>query len=273
MAPLDVEEQRLYAEPLPDGRAPHPISKGVPGHPTEEAHFSRLYPGSRSLGHDPRFMAIGTPRRPGTPHHHSARSRNNSQRPIPNTKAQGCDPLIHWGKPQHETAELGGNKQTHTSPPPLPVGHSSVEVGQPLSRRWVPEPTLCVEVSPTISSRYLSTSRTSSGSFPQSEVTFHVPRASLSIRGSGRRGLRLRPPPNPLCTGPSRFPLQVVGPVGDGLASLVRAWPGWVLRGATRPPGALWRVLTPGLAPVWDPGSAVPGDVTCLDILVVMKDS
>ncbi|KAK5617531.1 Paired box protein Pax-2a, partial [Crenichthys baileyi] len=56
-----------------------------------------------------------------------ARGRNDSQRPIPNTKAQGCDPLIHWGKPQHETAELGGNKQTHTSPPPLPVGHSRVE--------------------------------------------------------------------------------------------------------------------------------------------------
>ncbi|KAK5606295.1 hypothetical protein CRENBAI_023885 [Crenichthys baileyi] len=31
------------------------------------------------------------------------------------------------GKLQHETAELGGNKQTHTSPPPLPVGHSRVE--------------------------------------------------------------------------------------------------------------------------------------------------
>ncbi|MEQ2308739.1 hypothetical protein AMECASPLE_031297 [Ameca splendens] len=56
LAPLDVEEQQLYSEPLPDGRAPHPISKGVPGHPTEEAHFSRLYPGSRSFGHDPKFM-------------------------------------------------------------------------------------------------------------------------------------------------------------------------------------------------------------------------
>ncbi|MEQ2211579.1 hypothetical protein XENOCAPTIV_007735 [Xenoophorus captivus] len=59
LAPLDVEEQRLYSEPLPDGRAPHPISKGVPGHPTEEAHFSRLYPRSRSFSHDPKFMAIG----------------------------------------------------------------------------------------------------------------------------------------------------------------------------------------------------------------------
>ncbi|KAK5610603.1 hypothetical protein CRENBAI_002579 [Crenichthys baileyi] len=53
--------------------------------------------------------------------------RNDSQRPVPNPKVQGYDPLIHWAKPQHETAELGGNKQTHPSPPPLPVGHSRVE--------------------------------------------------------------------------------------------------------------------------------------------------
>ncbi|MED6234334.1 hypothetical protein ATANTOWER_027200 [Ataeniobius toweri] len=59
LAPLDVEEQRLYSKLLPDGRAPHPISKGVPGHPTEEANFSRLYPGSRSFCHDPKFMAKG----------------------------------------------------------------------------------------------------------------------------------------------------------------------------------------------------------------------
>ncbi|MED6271057.1 hypothetical protein CHARACLAT_016371 [Characodon lateralis] len=59
LAPLNVEEQQLYSEPLPDGRAPQPISKGVPGHPMEEAHFSRLYPGSCSFGHDPKFTAIG----------------------------------------------------------------------------------------------------------------------------------------------------------------------------------------------------------------------
>ncbi|MED6288019.1 hypothetical protein CHARACLAT_022266 [Characodon lateralis] len=111
-------------------------------------------------------------------------------------------------------------------------------------------------------------SHTSSGSFPPSEVTFHVPRANLSIRGSGRQGLHLRPPPNPLCTGSSRFPLQVVGPLGDGLASLVWAWPRRVPQGATLPPGALRRVPTPGLAPGWDPGSAVLGDVTCLDFVL-----
>ncbi|MEQ2300800.1 hypothetical protein AMECASPLE_029635 [Ameca splendens] len=116
------------------------------------------YP-SRIMEHDYAAHPIGMPR------------------PVPNPKAQGCDSLIHWGKPQHETAELGGNKQTHPSPPPTPQQKRV----QPLLRRWDPEPTLCLEVSPTISSRYLSTSRTNSGSFPPSELNFHVPRASLSI--------------------------------------------------------------------------------------------
>ncbi|MEQ2294357.1 hypothetical protein AMECASPLE_003072 [Ameca splendens] len=58
LTPLDVEEQQLYSELLPDGRAPHPISKGVHGHPTEEANFSRFYLESHSLGHDTKFMPI-----------------------------------------------------------------------------------------------------------------------------------------------------------------------------------------------------------------------
>ncbi|TWW69276.1 hypothetical protein D4764_18G0000820 [Takifugu flavidus] len=44
LAPLNAEEQWLYSELLPDGRASHPISKGEPSHPTEKAHFGRLYP-------------------------------------------------------------------------------------------------------------------------------------------------------------------------------------------------------------------------------------
>ncbi|KAK5598828.1 hypothetical protein CRENBAI_003691 [Crenichthys baileyi] len=88
---------------------------------------------------------------------------------IASPKAQGCDPLIHWGKPRHEMAELGGNKQTHTSPPPLPVGHSRVEESP-------------------------------------------APLKEMGSRAHAVRG------------GPSRFPLQVVGPLGDGLASLVRAF-------------------------------------------------
>ncbi|MEQ2304785.1 hypothetical protein AMECASPLE_030928 [Ameca splendens] len=53
--------------------------------------------------------------------------RNNSQRPLPDPKGQGCNPLIHQGKHQHETSELGGNKQTNASPPPLSAGNSMVE--------------------------------------------------------------------------------------------------------------------------------------------------
>ncbi|MEQ2289434.1 hypothetical protein AMECASPLE_032975 [Ameca splendens] len=49
------------------GRAPHPISKRVPGHPTEEAHFSRLYPGSRSGSHDPNFRTISEGRNVNRP--------------------------------------------------------------------------------------------------------------------------------------------------------------------------------------------------------------
>ncbi|KAK3508325.1 hypothetical protein QTP70_021480, partial [Hemibagrus guttatus] len=58
LPPFDVEEQRLYSELLPGDRAPYPISKGAPRHPTEEAHFGRLYPGSYPFGHDPELMAI-----------------------------------------------------------------------------------------------------------------------------------------------------------------------------------------------------------------------
>ncbi|KAK3517823.1 hypothetical protein QTP70_018978, partial [Hemibagrus guttatus] len=59
LPPFDVEEQQLYSELLPGDRAPYSISKGAPRHPTEEAHFGRLYPGSYPFGHDPELMTIG----------------------------------------------------------------------------------------------------------------------------------------------------------------------------------------------------------------------
>ncbi|KAK3569260.1 hypothetical protein QTP86_026593 [Hemibagrus guttatus] len=62
LPPFDVEEQRLYSELLPGDRAPYPISKGVPRHPTEEARFGRLYPGSYPFSHDPELMTIGDSR-------------------------------------------------------------------------------------------------------------------------------------------------------------------------------------------------------------------
>ncbi|KAK0151297.1 hypothetical protein N1851_007562 [Merluccius polli] len=97
---------------------------------------------------------------------------------------------------------------------------------QPLSRRLVPEPLLCVEVRPTISSRNFSTSRTSSGSFPTREVTFHVPRASFCSRGSDRQGPRLRPPPSSHCTRPLWPLLLVVSRQEGGPTSSFRAVPG-----------------------------------------------
>ncbi|KAK3524881.1 hypothetical protein QTP86_011082 [Hemibagrus guttatus] len=62
LPPFDVEEQRLYSELLSGDRAPYPISKGLSRHPTEEAHFGRLYPGSYPFGHDPELMTIGESR-------------------------------------------------------------------------------------------------------------------------------------------------------------------------------------------------------------------
>ena len=56
LAPLDVEEQRLYSELLQGDRAPHPVSKGAPCHPAEETLFLSYL--SYSFGHDPKFMTI-----------------------------------------------------------------------------------------------------------------------------------------------------------------------------------------------------------------------
>ncbi|KAI3352608.1 hypothetical protein L3Q82_005543 [Scortum barcoo] len=103
----------------------------------------------------------------------------------PTRRRRGSNPLVHRGELQHMAAELGSYKQAHTSHRRSPPGQLQSSGGSSPSRSWVPEPKLCVEVSPTISSRYLSTSRTSSGSFPPSEVTFHVPIARVLVPGIG----------------------------------------------------------------------------------------
>ncbi|KAK3512968.1 hypothetical protein QTP70_033400 [Hemibagrus guttatus] len=56
-------------------------------------------------------------------------SRNNSETPIPDPKAQGNNPLVCRGKLQHMAAELGGYKQAHPSLKPLTMGHSREEEG------------------------------------------------------------------------------------------------------------------------------------------------
>ncbi len=109
---------------------------------------------------------------------------------------------------------------------------------------------------PTISSWYLSTSHTSSGSFPTSEVMFHIPKASFRVQRSGRRGPRLRLQPNPLCTGPLRSLLHVVSPPERGPTSFFRA-----------EHHAHMRAPTLGLAPGRGPGCTMPCDVSVLVIL------
>ncbi|MEQ2223567.1 hypothetical protein ILYODFUR_037992 [Ilyodon furcidens] len=73
---------------------------------------------------------------------------------------------------------------------------------------------------------------------------------------------------------------MLFAPIPHG--SLSRWWAHWgmalrlsfglgLARSREEQPGILRRVPTPGLAPGWDPGSAVPGDVTCLVIMFLMK--
>ncbi len=112
---------------------------------------------------------------------------------------------------------------------------------------------------PTISSWYLSTSHTSSGSFPTSEVMFHIPKASFRVQRSGRRGPRLRLQPNPLCNGPLRSLLHVVSPRERGPTSFFRAEPGRAPRSHASP--------NPGPGSRKGPGCTMPCDVSVLVIL------
>ncbi|KAK0148965.1 hypothetical protein N1851_010649 [Merluccius polli] len=184
-----------------------------------------------------------------TPSKESKKGTNNSQDPSPHPKAEGGYPLVYRGKLQHTGTKPGAISIATPAWRLSPVATPEWKRVQPLSRRLVPEPLLCVEVRPTISSRNFSTSRTSSGSFPTREVTFHVPRASFCSRGSDRQGPRLRPPPSSHCTRPLWPLLLVVSRREGGPTSSFRAVPGrapWV---QARPPGARPRAPPPGLAP------------------------
>ncbi|MED6253354.1 hypothetical protein ATANTOWER_027390 [Ataeniobius toweri] len=142
---------------------------------------------------------------------------------------------------------------------------------QPLSRRLVPEPEPCIEMSPTISSQKLSTSHTNSGSFTTREVTFHVPRASFCSQGSDRQGLRLWLPPITHCTRPL-WPLpRVVSPSEGGPTFPLRAVPSrapWV---KAWPPGTRQHAPPPGLAPEWGPGDPYLGEGTLCPVLAIIK--
>ncbi|CAM4331811.1 unnamed protein product [Leuciscus chuanchicus] len=104
---------------------------------------------------------------------------------------------------------------------------------------------------------------------PSDDIPSRAWRASFRVQGSGRQGLRL--PPDPLSTGPLQSLLLVVSPQEGGPTSLLQAEPGRTPWGEARPPGALIRSPTPGLAPGWGPGCVMPGDVTVLDLISIIK--
>ncbi|KAI3364940.1 hypothetical protein L3Q82_000940 [Scortum barcoo] len=88
----------------------------------------------------------------------------------------------------------------------------------------------------------------SSGSFPPSEVTFHVPIARVLVQGLGRRGPPPRLLPKPHCTGPSWTFLAGGEPTGRrahvAISGLARRSVPWA---KTRPPSARLRAPNPGL--------------------------
>ena len=49
----------IFTPACPGSSSRSLVSKRAPRHPAEENHFSRLYPGSHSFGHDPKFMTKG----------------------------------------------------------------------------------------------------------------------------------------------------------------------------------------------------------------------
>ncbi|KAK3523918.1 hypothetical protein QTP70_016734, partial [Hemibagrus guttatus] len=103
LPPFDVEEQRLYSELLPGDRAPYPISKGAPCHPTEEAHFGRLYPGSYPFGHDPELMTIGVP----CLQSYSEPTEGRVYRMYHGTSAQAAEQIMRTGFKQSAGGMLG----------------------------------------------------------------------------------------------------------------------------------------------------------------------
>lgn len=83
----------------------------------------------------------------------------------------------------HHTGREPGSYEKNPHLPSAPLLDFKQRV-QPLSRRLVPEPVLCVEVSPFISSCYFSTSRTRSSASIHQRVKFDVPTDSFGNWGS-----------------------------------------------------------------------------------------
>lgn len=113
-------------------------------------------------------------------------STHNSQRlPLSDSQSHRGNPLYLEGELQHSGAPQGG---LWVSPHPPGASHSQQQKDRV-------QPVLCVEVSPTISSGYFSTSRISSGSLATRNVTFHF-RTSLRCLKSAHLGLLFCLPPS-----------------------------------------------------------------------------
>ena len=103
--------------------------------------------------------------------------------PIPNPKDPSKQPVCSLGLTQTHWLRAGelltGLCLTATSQ----LGQLQHKTeSQLLSKKLVPEPELCIQVRPTISSWYPSTSCTSSGSFTIRGITFYVPIVNFSNR-------------------------------------------------------------------------------------------
>ncbi|MED6254721.1 hypothetical protein ATANTOWER_032219 [Ataeniobius toweri] len=112
----------------------------------------------------------GRLRRLGTPDCCSARrpvGRNNSLRTLSPTRRHK-DVILLSSRVNPDTRQLSWGATSKPTPVHCLSPRTTPEYQrvQPLARGWVSEPTLCVEVSPAISSQYPSTSWSSSGSFP-----------------------------------------------------------------------------------------------------------
>ncbi|PWA25445.1 hypothetical protein CCH79_00005356 [Gambusia affinis] len=191
LALLDVKEQRLYSESLPDDQAFHPVSKGKPRHPTVLAREAKEC--DPPVGaHPPAPLFEATTPVSCTPSKDSKKGHLNCRSACKHKLSELVPPPIGRGKiPSH------GEQQVC---PLLPdASHHGQLQSRSMSSTSQGD---CIQNQSHVLSRNLSTSHTSSGSFPTREVTFHIPRASFCNQGSDRQGPLPWSPSIPHCPDP-----------------------------------------------------------------------
>lgn len=102
-------------------------------------------------------------------------SAHKRKQQFPDPKAQSSNPHINQEKPQHTVSKMRECQSIHHCLLPLSGTES-----RPSPWDSFQSPSYVL----TLSSWCCSTSCTSSGSFPTRDLLFHVPVASLNIRGS-----------------------------------------------------------------------------------------